>query len=170
MSVDKSLFQLTFRVTGSRKIFRGSENTDLPKFSCWTTQFVGSGSQLSQVFDPRPAAYLEHCKYPSIFSCQMENIVYLLLLLLLLLHVPALWITRTRMIKRKHNPLAFHSRIMYLFYDNAVNLPWFSCREDLHFVPPPPHHLIDRWCLLLKTVCLSPYLLIPLNRIMESQN
>ena len=41
---DYSLFQLTFRVTGSRKIFRGSENTDLPKFSCWTTQCVGQGA------------------------------------------------------------------------------------------------------------------------------
>ena len=34
---------------------------DLPKFSCSTTQCVGSGSQLSLVFDPRPVAYLEHC-------------------------------------------------------------------------------------------------------------
>ena len=58
-----TLFQLTFRVRGSQKIFRGSENTDLPKFSCSTTQCVGSGSQLSLVFDPRPVAYLEHWGY-----------------------------------------------------------------------------------------------------------
>ena len=44
-----------FRVRDqSPGIFKGSVDLDLPKFSYSTTQCDGSGSQLSQVFDPRP--------------------------------------------------------------------------------------------------------------------
>ena len=44
------------RVQGTWKIFEGSADMGLPKFSYVTTQCIGSGSQLcvSRVFDPRP--------------------------------------------------------------------------------------------------------------------
>ena len=59
------MVQITFRVWGSQKIFKGSVDMDLPKFS-YSSQCVGSGSQLSWVFDPRTCSYLEHWVHTAI--------------------------------------------------------------------------------------------------------
>ena len=49
----ETVFQITFRVWGPRKNFRGSLDMGLSKVSYSTTQCVRSGSQLSLVFDSR---------------------------------------------------------------------------------------------------------------------
>ena len=56
-----AVFQIPFKVRESMKNFEGSIGVVLSNFLKLIIHFVGSASQLCQVFDLRPLSYLEHC-------------------------------------------------------------------------------------------------------------
>ena len=57
----QTVFQITFKGRVSTRNFHGSIDVGLPHLLKFPIYFVGSGGQLSQVFELRSLCYLEHC-------------------------------------------------------------------------------------------------------------
>lgn len=60
-----------------QKIFIGPMDLGLNKFSYYSTQCIGSGSQLSQVFDLTTCSYLENCL--PLWNVQFSFIIFFIL-------------------------------------------------------------------------------------------